>query len=671
MPDDVAPASTASPRSGWITLALVVLTIAAYANSLGAGMLFDDLVSLAPAQLTRTLEQPVTLLSDPRPLTTLSFALNAALTGDSPAGFRVINIALHITAGLVLFGLVRRLARSPRVRPMHGSAIQPGHSQATQPVVDPDTLAGMAAALWLLHPVQTQAVTYLVQRAESLMGMFYLLTLYAVVRAIEADESRMPATDRSPRRGGGWAVLAVACCALGMLAKQVTVTAPLLALLLDRTFYAGDFRTILRRRGGLHLGLLACWSLLFWGGFHRMLIPAASSPVLASGTEHALATPGVSAGFGVTTMTPAQYLLTQGAVVLHYLRLSVWPASLCLDYGLKPLDAQSLWPWMPKSVVLWGSFALAGVLALASLLSTLGWRSILGFLGVWWFLILAPTSSFVPILDLVFEHRMYLALAAPMTLAAWLGLRGWETAQRRAGAVNPGIGWFAWVAVLVCLTGLTMARNTQYESNLTIWQDTVKKRPDNARAWFNLGMAQAQAGALPLAQRALDRSIEQEPKADALSLRGHVRMQLGDLTGAIEDHTAALKIKPDFAAACNNRGIALQMTGRFREAVIDHTRAIELQPERSDSYYNRALALGSLGQHRQALSDLEHVLRFRPDMIPARIERVRAWLALGRRDLAAPEMALLQRLGVDLSRVTNPPPTTAPMSAPVQPAPRP
>ncbi len=298
-----------------------------------------------------------------------------------------------------------------------------------------------------MHPLQTQSVTYIVQRAEALMGLWYLATLYCVLRSTTAPQ---------PSR---WQTAAILNCALGMASKPIMVTAPLMVLLYDRVFLAGSFRRAWQQRRGLYLGLLASWGLL---------------ALLLAVTPTSYST---SAGFGYTEVRPVEYLATQPGVIWHYLRLAVWPHPLVLDY---------VWPVAKTARAI-----LLPALGLLLLLGLAVWglwrKSVLGFWGAWFFVILAPSSSFIPIADLAFEHRMYLPLAAPIVmvvLAVHQGLRQLfpDTARlrRRLGAGLAAVG----VAVL---GGLTLARNADYRTEETMWRDTLSKRPANARAYESLG----------------------------------------------------------------------------------------------------------------------------------------------------------------------------------------
>ena len=230
----VAGAAGARWAPGWLALVLVVAGMLAYANSLNGPLILDDWITLrVNPELDRV--WPPWLMFMPsegtglggRPIAHASFVLNRALTGPSLQSMHAGNTAIHIAAALALFGFVRRGLRLPRLRERFGAAA--------------DALGFSLALLWLLQPLQTESVTYISQRTESLMGLFYLLTLYAFIRAAGApppDTGNAPGGPRSPIR---WQLLAVASCFAGAATKEVIATAPLLVFLYDRCFVTGTF----------------------------------------------------------------------------------------------------------------------------------------------------------------------------------------------------------------------------------------------------------------------------------------------------------------------------------------------------------------------------------------------------------------------------------------------
>lgn len=230
-----------------VPLLLVIAGILAYHNSLFTPFVFDDSVSITLNRTIRHLWPVWEALLPPhrtglpvegRPVVNFTLAVNYALGGVTPWGYHALNLAIHILAGLTLFGIARRTLLRPAMSGRFGA-------EAT-------SLALAIALLWTVHPLQTEAVTYVVQRAESLMGLFYLLTMYCFIRGVE---SRWP---------GRWYALSVAACLLGMGSREVMVSAPLMVLFYDRTFVAGSFPEAWKRRWWLYRGWPArgsCWGI--------------------------------------------------------------------------------------------------------------------------------------------------------------------------------------------------------------------------------------------------------------------------------------------------------------------------------------------------------------------------------------------------------------------------
>jgi len=275
-----------------LPLLLIAAGLAVYYNSFDGASFFDDHPSIRDNPRIRRLwplweamSWPVPGAIHGRPVAALSLAINYALGGLRVWGYHAFNVTIHILASLALFGIVRRTLIGTRFRDRVGP--------------DAPWLAMAVALIWLVHPLQTESVDYIVQRTEGLMG-FFLLTLYCVVRGAASSRQR------------GWYAGAVISCALGMGSKEVMAVAPLTVLLYDRAFLARSFREALRVRAALYAGLAGSW-----------LVPAA---LVASGAH------GESAGFGLS-VTPWEYARTQaGVMIIHYLRLSFWPRPLVVDY---------------------------------------------------------------------------------------------------------------------------------------------------------------------------------------------------------------------------------------------------------------------------------------------------------------------------------------------------
>jgi tetratricopeptide (TPR) repeat protein len=543
------------PLVCWLGIALAAAGVAVYLNSLSGAFVNDDLRWIVGERDIRSLSNWSRLIADtPRPILKLSLALNYAAGELDVTGYHLVNVSIHVLAGLVLFGVVRRtLAQGGLVR---------GRSSIW--------LAFCIALIWLVHPLQTQAVTYLIQRGESLMGLFYLSTLYCAIRFAQG--------------GGrwGWGVAAVTACGLGLGTKEVMITAPLVVLLYDRTFLAGSFRRAIRERWGLHGALWSVWGLVLlgWIGLHTLLRGEFARPDLP-------------------TLSRVEYALTQPAVLLQYLRLVFWPHPLCFDYNWPA--ARSAAEILPPALVV-GALLIGTAWALAR-----GWW--IGFVGAWFFIILAPTSSVVPIQDLAVEHRMYLALAAPVALA----VIGVHRALSPAGAARPAIASGLVFLVVVSLSVATVRRNRDYRSHLALRQSVVLAAPDNPRGHYNIGTLLKAAGRVEEAMEAYERAIELDPGyAMAHYNLANALLSRGENDEAIAHYQAALASEPQHLGAAVNLGNALRAVGRPQEAILRYREALNLAPRDARAHYNLAVVLQEQGQVEDAIVHYQRALEARP-----------------------------------------------------------
>ena len=561
--------SSLSPR--WIIAAggiIVLAALIAYQNSFVAPFIFDDIESIFQNRTIQHLWPMWQALSPPqakgftvtgRPILNLSLAVNYAFGGNSPWGYHAVNLVIHILAGLTLFGIVRRTFKRPVLQEQFGASSAP--------------LALAVAVLRTVHPLQTEAVTYVVQRAESLMGLFYLLTLYCFIRGTESGKQ------------GLWFTCSLVACVLGMATKEVMVSAPLMVLLYDRTFIAGSFAEAWRRRGRWYAGLACTWFLLGYLLMHT------------SGR-------GGTAGFD-SIVSWSQYAVTQCWAIGHYLWLTVWPYGLVLDYGILVFRD-------PSEILL---HLMLLVALLAGTVVGLVYRPRLGFLGAWFFMILAPSSSVIPVASqTVAEHRMYLPLASVIVmLTVGVFVLGREYARARSRALRM-LEWGIGGGLAVLLLMLTLQRNHDYRSELTIWQDTVVKRPDNPRAHKNLAAALERANRLPEAIAQYEEALRIAPNdAELHNVLGLVLVKTGKASEGIGHYEEALRLKPDFAEAHNSLAIALFGLGKRQEAVHEFEQALQIRPDFDQGHYNLGNALALSGKLEEAILQYQEALRITPE----------------------------------------------------------
>lgn len=506
-------------------LVLLVAAFTVYSNSFHGVFLYDDVGAIQQNLSIRRL-WPLTdvlfpaqnggITTSGRPLVNLSFALNYAITGAGVGGYHAFNVLVHAAAALVLFGLLRRTLRHSLLPP--------------RIVAEADWLALLSSLLWTAHPLNTQAVTYLVQRAEAMMAWAVLGALYAFVRSVEAESL-------VARRG--WVALSIGSALAGVACKEVAAVIPLLVLLYDRTFVAGDFRRAGRERAGLYLGLVATW------------LPLAFLLASTGGDR------GGTVGF--TNGIPwGQFWLSQTEAIAVYLKLTVWPHPLVFDYGRDiAASAARAWPYVLLVLVLLGATVWA-----------LRRRPVLGFVGAWFFLLLAPTSAVPSSVQFIVEHRMYLPLTALCALGVVGAYWRWE---RKA----IGVGCAA-----IALAGvLTYLRNVDYQSSERMWSDTVAKAPTNPVALSNLGNSREAAGDFRGAAELYQRAIQTaHPSGLAHYNLGNAFMRLGRPQDAIASYRQALVFDPNMAEYHLGLTVALVQSGQTAQARRVIERAIGRVP---------------------------------------------------------------------------------------------
>ena len=533
-----------------VGLLLAAIVALAWANTWHAPFVFDDHASIVDNPTIRQLAS-FSWLNPPhaagetvggRPVLNFSFALNYAVSGLGVWSYHALNTLIHAAAAFTLWSVLRRL---------------PGCSAG---------VALATALLWALHPLQTAAVTYVVQRAESLAALFTLLTLHGFVR-YAGDGSR-------PTR---WAVLSGFACLAGVGTKETAAVAPLLALLLGRAFFASDWRDTWQRHGRLYAALFSTWlvlAFLVWANRGR----------------------GGSAGWG-TVVDPLAYALTQTWALVHYLRLVVWPSPLTFDYGMAVVEEASA-VLVPASAVL----------ALVAL-TFWAWRRRLaaGAAGLAFFLLLAPSSSFIPVAtQTIAEHRLYLPLAVPLVLLCV------AAARLRARLQLPSVVGPLVVATLATALGVaTFARNEVYRSARTLWADTVAARDGNPRAHHNLGLALLAEGRRDEARQQFQRAVALQPT------HAFAHFQLGVLAPSLpesERHfSAALAADPHYVDARVNLAQTIAGQGRLEEAVAQYRAALAEQPA-ADIRAGLGGLLVQLGRPAEAAPLLQQALAEAPEL---------------------------------------------------------
>lgn len=577
---------------------IALLVVAVYSTSFRNPFVFDDRASIEGNPTIRALRPLSTVLAadfddgrpvDGRPLLNLSLAINYAIGGTEVWGYHAGNLLIHILAGCVLLAILRGTFRNRKI---------PESLRKRA-----NSVALFASLLWVVHPLGSAAVTYIVQRGEALASLLYLVTIYCFSRGAE-----------TPRREWIWFSASVAACLAGMATKEMMVTAPVIVLLYDRTFLAGTFRKALARRWPWYVCLGATWTLLAW-------------LIIRSGGR------GGVAVFDDAKLT-WHYLLTQCEAVVRYLALTIWPGPLVFDYGPYLVDnIAAVWPQALLLLVLGGLSVWA-----------LWKRPVLGFALAWIWIILSPTSSIVPLTtQTIAEQRMYLPLASIAAMAS-------AALFRLPGRWPVFVGSF----LVIALGVRTYFRNQDYRSALVLWTDTAYKWPANVNAFWSAGMELLKSGQTEKAMTWFQKAYSLAPENPAvLESLAHGHYAEGRSGKALELFKAAVRRSPDDAELRLNLANVLATSGRLVEAkreleevlrlddgiasahdriailmvsqgnlavaVAHFKKAVDIDPKSPDYHNNLGMALAQTGDEAAAREQFREALRLDPNYEQAKI----------------------------------------------------
>ena len=598
--------SSSSSLLAWgAPLCVLLLGICAYWNGARGAFVFDDHVDITDNVAIRESWPPWRVILDQgqsgvsgRPVVALSYALNYEWCAYETWGWHWVNVAVHLLTALAVLGCVRRALELPYFAQRWGSRAR--------------WIAAAVACVWVVHPLATGVIMYRGQRVESMMALFFAATLYCALRAFEAGASR------------AWTRLAVLACALGTGCKEVIVGAPVLVLLFDALFVAGSWKGALAARRGLHLGLFATWALI------------ALFVVLAEGRSE-------SVGFGYSEVGVWEYLTTQAWAVPHYLQLSLWPDPLVFDYGKRPITEVARW--------------LPGGLVVVALLGLTAWglvrRSGLAFLGAFWFVILAPTSSVLPIVtEVIVEHRAYLPSAAVLTFAV---LGASSLFERIAWPARAVVAAGALAAVIATFAWLTHARNETYRTEIGVWADTVAKMPENDRAQACYGNDLRVAGRVQEAGERYAEAVRLAPKDPYWAANyGTWLLDQGRVEEGIAELERSRDLLPTYGMTLQNRGSGYQRRGDIELAIASWQAALDHgAPAASFVTMQLVGLLQARGREPEALDALRRGCRLATNDPELQLQLARGLLRpneAAERDpagaLAAAQRALVLRGGV-------------------------
>ncbi|MFN0166284.1 MAG: tetratricopeptide repeat protein [Bryobacteraceae bacterium] len=526
----------------WIlAFAAAAVTLQVYSPALDGPFVFDD--SYLPMNSPKLANQGLMAwISGVRPVLMATYYVNHAIARTSTFGFHVWSILFHVGCAIFIFLVSRRILKYAGVR---------------------EDFAWFTALVFLLHPVQTEVVAYIAGRSESVSSLFFYAA-FALFLYRPSPEIK-------------WARVAAvfALFGLALASKEHTVTLPVLLLLTDFFWNPGFTLAGIKRNWRLHAPVLAGAAL---GG---ILVLRRIDP---------------SAGFSIEGLRWYEYLFTQFRVIWEYVRIFLLPVGLSADYD---------YPISHTIAEHGAAFGLAGLLLVTAAalyyarrfpLASYGWLIFL--------LLLAPTSSLVPIKDPIADRRLYLPMLG-LLLIAVDGLRRLPLSRKAMGA--------AIAAVSLAAATLTYQRASVWGNTIALWEDTVAKSPRKSRAHFQLAHAYFTAGRCQDALREYEAVSKLEKPDDALLIDwGLAYVCLDQAEPAVEKFEAAAKIKPT-AHVYSQIGLAYGKVGRAVDARKALEKALAIDPNYDMTYVYLGHLFLTANNPAQAIRFYEKALALNPD----------------------------------------------------------
>lgn len=504
------------PRIVYLAVSIAALLV--YFDTINYPFHFDDIPNIVENPRLRDLSNfwPP---AGTRYVGFLSFALNYAIIGGlNAASYHLVNIAVHLANAVLTAALVFTLFRTPALK----KAFTDGWTIVA--------IAMTAALIFAVHPVQTQAVTYIVQRFASLATMFYLLSVVSYLKA------RLEAGEQGTTRHRGAALYAIALfsAVLAMMTKETAFTLPFAIALCEVMFFTGAFRRFYYVLPFLLTLPLIPLNLMASSGYSEDFFGAL-----------------VEASASADTISRGAYLLTQSRVIVTYVRLLFFPARQNLDYDY-PVYGSFFEPGVFFSFIFLSALFAFAVWLFARSRRTANGYALLGSFGIFWFfLTLSVESSVIPIKDVIFEHRLYLPLAG-----AAIGFS--SAVFYVSGRLRVGVAVALCLVLIVVVAPLSIAaykRNLVWRDGIMLWRDVVEKSPEKDRGYINLGREYAIAGLFDEAEREFKKVLSLRPGYATMYYNlGVVYEEKGLVDKAMAAYAEALRLEPNHKKAAEALG---------------------------------------------------------------------------------------------------------------------
>lgn len=547
--------------------------IAIYSNTLAASFQFDDVNSVVENSNIRNLTNLGAIWNfwPTRFVTFFSFAINYHFGHLNVFGYHLFNIAIHLCSAILVWYFALLAFAAPVMKNKEISR----HARS---------IALFAGLVFVSHPIQIEAVTYISQRAASLATLLYLASLCLYIR------SRLARQGNKARLFYAGSLIAAI---LAIFSKEMTITLPLMVTLCEISFFSPknkiDWKKIIPY---LAVSLLVPLTMFATNSVNFLEVRRTAE------TAPAISWPN--------------YLLTEFRVMITYIRLLFMPLNQNADYDYHISKTLLEFPVLVSLALLVG--IVAGAIRLFSKYTLISF-------GIFWFFVsLLPESSLIPLKYVIFEYRLYLAMAGYSIFLA-------SAIYYIFGNSRAKLTFVILIFIIACNSILAYDRNFIWKDEFGLWNDTVGKSPEKARPYNNRGNAYIKTGKFCHAIQDYDLAIQLEPNEAAYYLnRANAYYRKNMIGQAISDYTKAIEIKPEWADLYIARGVAYYQRGDLDNAIEDYTMAIKINPRNAYAYNNRGAAYHRKGNLDMAISDYSEALRLSAGFKAAYINRSMAYL---------------------------------------------
>jgi len=599
-------------------LLMVLLVGMIYSNTLESPFLFDDKSNIMKNYDVRMIEISLDTIKKAiwsnRPVSMLSFAFNYYFHKLNPFGYHLVNIFIHIIVGILLYVFLKNTFQILNKNKKEYFLSRPENSSA---------ILFLTVFIWLVHPLQTQSVTYIVQRMNSLASLFYLLAFWSYIKA---------------RLSGNkiFFIITVISGFLALGSKEIAVTLPFFIFLYEWYFFRDlDFNWLKNQyKWMISISVLFLVSIFIFVG------PNPMDKILD--------------GYDVYPFTMFQRVLTQFRVLILYISLIIYPnpSRMILDYNFSV--SQSLFSPFTTFISM---IIILAILSFAILRARK--NPLVSFSILWFFGNLFIESSIVA-LDLVFEHRIYLPSMFIILIFVISVFKYIKLEKLSYGLL---------IIIISIFSVWTYQRNGVWENAFTFWQDNVKKSQNNPRPKLNLAIAMTEEGRTDEAVQLYHEIINIAPtNSKAYNNLGNVLVNMGkideailyfqkgirvkprdaelnynlgnaflgknDLRNAIKSFQKSIELNNNYPKAYNNLGFTLAATGRIDEAISKYYKALKIDRENTEALNNLGLAFAAQGKLDKAIIEYNKVLRIEPDNVKTILNLGSAFSNMGKIDKA-------------------------------------